>query len=178
PPWILHEKRCFRYLIWYLRSIKKVDINDLEVTIKSYALEKQIEIPYDVIEYIRNLKSNFANKKTQIINVEPKSEEIKIIGQVISKNLEVNFLKRMKYSDNAFGRGFLGKLLDSSFMETKIRVETRNEKIFHEYKFFLDWKLYNEEPFYENSIIFARIVPQDIPGRNKVWICSEFHKII
>lgn len=177
-PWHPHERRCYRYLIWYLQEIENTPILEIRSLIERYSEETGIEVSRDVRDYLSHIERQQSSLKPRIINVEPKNEELVILGLVVSVNLQVNFFKRLQLSDNPFGRALLGKLLSLSCVEVKIRQETKEANCFNDYSVFVPTRLYNEEPFRQNSRVFVVIKPYEIVGRGEIWLCSELRVVI
>lgn len=178
PPWYPHERKCYRYLIWYLQEIENTPIFEIRSLIEKYSDETGITISHDVRDYLNQIEQQYRRSKPKIVTIEPQNEELIIIGLVVSINLQVNFSKRLKFPDNQFGRAFLGQLSNLSCVEVKIRQQTDNANRFNEYSVFLPTKLYNQEPFRINSHIFTIIKPHEIVGREKIWLCTEVRVVI
>lgn len=169
PPWNPHEERCYLYLISYLSETENTPIQHIRSLVEQYALEKDIPIPDDVEEHLTELERKHGHRKPEIKTVEPGGEERPIVGIVMTYNAPVNFLKRFDFEDNRLGRGLLGRLLDESYVEIKLREDNLNADVLREFKVFMPLRLAKEHSITQHSKVFAILEPEEIAGRDPVW---------
>lgn len=170
PPWNPHEKRCFRYHIWYLKEVEKTPIALIKGIVEEYSINLGLTIPADVSEHLKTLENENISHKLKINNILPKNEPHTLFGVVVSKNLKVNFFKRFGLEDNSFGRGLIKKLLARSYVEIKLREETKSLGHVNEYNVFVPADSFTNNQININSRILIDIEPYNIVGRKKVWL--------
>lgn len=177
PPWNPHEERCIPYLIRYLREVKHMSANEILKIIQEYAITRDLEIPLDIRNKLQ-AQSQRESGRIVIVKILPEDTDLKVLGNVISTNLQVNFCKRLNYTDSVIGRKMLGRLLEESFAEIVIREDADEEiKISGEFTVFVPLDLFQRSGVRQNMRALLNITPHDIPGRTSIWLAKSIDRI-
>jgi hypothetical protein len=110
--------------------------------------------------------------KIKIKEVSPSEDEHPVLGTVISINDKVNFLKRLKYSDNSVGRGLLGRLVRNSYAEIIIREEPNNNEC-NQFTVYIDLNQFNNLGIRLSSKVFVVLSTYRLPGNHLFWIVDK-----
>jgi len=114
-PWNPHEEWCAPYQIRTLirQGHSGASLRNL---VTEHARKRGQEVPPHIFDKI--LKEDFEKRQREIaVRVEPQDDSHILTGRLLSSNLEVNFLRRMKYPDAPLSRALLKDYLDKRYVE-------------------------------------------------------------
>ncbi len=175
PPWNPHEERCIPYLIRYLSEIEQISPRHIRQLVEKYAREKNVIIPEEIQHRLEALE-NKGKSGIKIVNVSPADSECIVIGQVVSVNTQVNFLKRFKHSDSVMGRAFLERLIKNSYVEIDIREDPdESTRQCRQYRCFVEMKIFERSRLGLHSRAFAVLNPMNIASQ-KIWIADTLER--
>jgi hypothetical protein len=163
--------------MWYLNEIEGVPVENIRSIIENYAFEINCPIPEKAKEYLWSLERGRQSNKLKIINVVPGEENLKVLGIVTNINLDVNFIKRMRLTDNSFGRGLIRNLLSESYVEIMLRSETGEHTIVKEYCVFIPTKMMIQNHVYRETRLLLNIRPYHVVGRNSIWVSDDIEMV-
>lgn len=176
PPWNPHENRCIPYLIRYLTEDEGISETRVRQIVEEYSRTSGIPIPPEIHRRLVALENK--GKGGIVVNiVAPSDKGCDIVGQIIQINWQVNFLKRMRHSDNAIGRGLLGKLVEESYVEITMREdpgqETRN---CNQYEFFAPLRTLEQSRLKQGARAFVVLNPYVVPGGQCIWLAETIEE--
>jgi hypothetical protein len=176
PPWNPHENRCIPYLIRYLTEEEHISGLRVRQIVEEYSRTSGIPIPPDIHRRLVALENK--GKTGIVINkVAPTNKECDIVGKIIEVKWQVNFIKRLRYSDNAIGRGLLGKLVKDSYVEVTIREDPDEETRYcNQYEFFVPLKIFEQSGLKQGARAFAVLNPHIVPGGQCIWLANTIEE--
>jgi hypothetical protein len=172
PPWPLHAERCHLYQVRVFRAAGN-SARHARQLVESEALRRGIRIPENVAKKLR--ADEYAETgQVKIILVRPQSDGQEIAGVVISEALQVNFFKRLKYPDNAFSRGFLGKLAAEGYVELRVRADPDPDFGYAaEVECYLPLRRYRQLKLAVGVRVELALVAKKLPNDSEVWLVDE-----
>ncbi|MEJ5344419.1 MAG: hypothetical protein WHS83_05870 [Chloroflexus sp.] len=174
PPWNPHKDRCIPYLMSYLRDVEGRSSTDIRRLVEEHAYRNNLPIPPDIHQHII-IQENRDLRRVQIIEVFP-SERCTVSGRIIEVNEQVNFLRRLKYPDNAMTRAFLGDLVNP-YVEIVLRQDLDKETFTClEFTFFLRKTTYTQSRLRQGLRAIADLRTYSLPDGKKIWIADTIRR--
>ena len=176
PPWNPHEDRCVPYNVRYLREVKGFSSTHIRRLIEERATLRNIPIPEGIYQQLI-AQENREKGKVTVVDVLPNEEECFIVGQIISVN-QVNFFRRLNYTNNHMGRALLGKLVDQSYVEIAIREDLDEETcLCYQFKFFIPLISFKQSRLMQNSRAVITLKPRTMPDGQQIWLADEINRV-
>ena len=176
PPWNPHEQRCIPYLVRYLREVKGLSSTHIRQMIEEYSRANDMPIPPD---FHREIIAQERRDRGKIIvlDILPSDDHCFVVGNITTVNLKVNFFKRLNCLDNVIGRGFLGKLVDESYVEIVIRGDLDEETYTcNQFRFFIPLVAFERSRLIQNSRAAASLKAYTLPDGQQLWLADEIHR--
>jgi hypothetical protein len=177
PPWSPHEDRCISYLIRYMVEIERVPESQVRSLVEEYSRSTGIPIPADVRRRLDELDGHASNRLT-IHDVSPQEDSRPVLGMIMSVGSNVNFFKRFNYSDNAMGRGLLGKLVRDSYVEIVIREDADETNTCSQFRAFQKMTDFNRSGLGQHSRAIATLLPHQIADGRTIWIVDRIERVM
>lgn len=144
--------------------------------IEEYATLCNVPIPEGIYQKLI-ANENMEKGKVTVVDVLPNEEECYVVGQIISVN-QVNFFRRLNYTNNPMGRALLGKLIDQSYVEIAIREDLDEETcLCYKFKFFIPLISFKQSRLIQNSRAVVTLKPCTMPDGQQIWLADEIHRV-
>jgi hypothetical protein len=157
--------------------VEQLSSTNIRQMIEEYSRANDIPIPPDIHSQII-AQENRDRGKVVVLDVLPNDDGCFVVGNVTTINLKVNFFKRLDYLDNVMGRGFLGKLVDESYVEIFIREDLDEETCTcNQFRFFLPLVVFERSRLRQNSRAAASLNPYTLPDGQQLWLAEEIHPV-
>jgi hypothetical protein len=172
PPWNPHEERCIPYLIHYLRNVEHSSPDHIWERITGRAATLGIPVPPGTRDQVYG-RAPPGQARIQAHEIRPSGGDVvDVEGQIMSID-DVNFFRRFNYTDNAFGRAFLGTLLDESYVEILLREDPDEETGFcRRFTFFVPQSRVRNSRLSQHSHATANLRSHRV-GDRRVWVAAS-----
>lgn len=177
PPWVPHEDGCIPYLIRYMIEIERVPESQIRSIVEEYSRTSGVPIPSDIRRRLDQLDNRGSNR-LMINDVQPKDGPCPAMGIIISVSSQVNFFKRFNYSDNAMGRGLLGKLVRDSYVELVIREDPGEQNTCNRFNAFQKLTEFNRTGLGRHCRAVATLIPHQLADGRKVWMIQQIERVL
>jgi hypothetical protein len=104
----------------YLRDDLGSSYGQIRATIEELARAKGLAVPKVIMRQLQ-AKENKERGGTTVVEVRADGSSYDLVAQVTSLDWKVNFFRKLRYEDNAFGRAFLGRLAKSTYAQIILR---------------------------------------------------------
>lgn len=180
PPWNPHERRCWKYLIRILIEIYHFPESYIPTYIENFAIQKQLDIPEDVKEYLNKVRINpdikLETNKIIVKEIVPYEGFIHLVGEIKSINQNINFFKKLKIENNEMGRLLLNKFVENSYHEIHIRTKNDVSNHFSDYHCYIKVSDFLKHKFKAGELVNIVLVCENILGISNIWLISEIDK--
>ncbi len=177
PPWNPHEDTCIPYLLRYMIEIEHVPGYQVRSIIEEYSRSRGIPILADVVHRLADIEGRTTNRLT-IIEVHAQDESRPAMGIIMSVSPHVNFFRRLNYTDNAMGRGLLGKLVRDSYVELVIREDADERNQCNQFCVFYKLTDFRRTGLGQQSRTVASLVPHQIPDGRRIWLVERMERVL
>jgi hypothetical protein len=158
-------------------EIERVPESQIRSIVEEYSRTTGIPIPLDVRRRLDEMDGRASNRLT-IIDVHPQNDSRPAMGMIMSISSQVNFFKRFNYTDNAMGRGLLGKLVRDSYVEVVIREDADEQNTCNQFRVFQKVADFKRSGLGQHSRAVATLIPHPIPDGRKVWVVERIERVV
>lgn len=171
-PWPLHADRCIPHLINQLKA-QSLNAVHIRQVVDAEAERRGVAVPSGVWSRLR--ANEYAEKrKPLVVTLEPGGTEQELVGRILVANLQVNFYKRLRYPKNSFSDAFLGKLVESSYVEITIREDPdKVTGICAEAECFMPLTEWRAKSLSQGDRAAVFLVPHHLPNDRWVWLVDH-----
>lgn len=177
PPWNPHENSCIPYLLRYMIEVEHVPEAQIRSIVEEYSQTLGIPIPADVRRRLDEIDRRSSNRLT-VIEVHAETQSVPAMGIIMSVSSQVNFFRRFNYTDNAMGRGLLGKLVRDSYVELVIREDADEDHQCRQFRVFQRLADFRRTGLGQNSRVIAFLSPHQIPDGRKIWLVEKIERVV
>jgi hypothetical protein len=134
-------------------------------------------IPVRVLQILREEEYEETGREIVVIVV-PQDQEQVLEGRILSSALQVNFLRRFGYEDNAFGRAFLGPLLSEQYVEMRVRADADPiSGICIELECFAKKKAWDSLRLHDGCSVAVIVVPKKLRNDRSIWVVRRIERL-
>lgn len=171
-----HDERCIPYLVRLLQS-EGQSVGAIRNRVLSAAAERRTTVPEEISRLLQEKEFAETRRETVVV-VTPHEDEHVLEGRIITTNLQVNFLRRLKFEDNAVGRAFAGPLLQEPYVELRIREAADPVSgISVELECFLKRKMFDKLRLHDGCSVAVVVSPRPFPNGKSIWIATRIERL-
>lgn len=134
-------------------------------------------VPARVLQVLREEEYEETGREI-VVSVVPQDSRHVLEGRILSSTLQVNFLRRLEYDDNAFGRAFLGPLLEEPFVEFRVReVADPVSGICAEIECFAKKKSWEQLRLHDGCSVAVAVSPRKFKNDKSIWVADRVERL-
>jgi hypothetical protein len=177
PPWRPHGDRCIPYLIRYLRDVEGQPFAQIRRRVEQHASILGTSVPRDIDLQLR-VQENRERGSATVCSILPEGSDYNFEGVVFGTQLQVNFLKRLGYADNAISRGLLGAFGKRPFVELILRSDMNpSTRIIAEYACYLPAYEFEKASLHIGAKVGLVLKVAKLPNGNAIWTAESAFKL-
>lgn len=174
--WPRHEDRCIPFLVRAMRRVGH-SYESIRSRIHEMATRTGQSVPARVLQTLREEEYDETGREI-VVAVLPLDQQHVLEGRILSSALQVNFLRRFGYEDNAFGRAFLGSLLDEPYVELRVRAAADPiSGVCVELECFTKKSVWEGLRLHDGCSVAVVVTPRKLRNDRSIWVAGRMERL-